>query len=206
MVTVFLAVSAPGTCGTETRLVFTRQGLQWLGMSRELFAFPVFRSGVLNAGVFLLSLGCDWNASDALQGRAGQPSINIDEPWFAQSSRAGTSPRGSIMAVRLSEFSVRPFIDETLGQVSSNGILTIICVNRPENVTVLGDAELVQALQSRLNRGVFARVLNVPVAYHSSYVEGVALPYEQLIGTISRRGAGPVCDHDPVCHWGLCRP
>ncbi len=228
--------------------VFTGQGAQWLGMSRELFAFPAFRDSLLNADAFLLSLGCDWNASDVLQGRAGQPSINIDEPRFAQplctiiqvamvellrtlgiypatvighssgeiaaaytigaisresawklaylrgllssqlaeSSGAGTSPRGSMMAVGLSESSVRPFIDDTLGPVSSEGILMIACVNSPNNVTVSGDEELVRELQSRLNQeGVFTRVLRVPVAYHSPHMEAIASPYEQLIGTLS---------------------
>ncbi|KAK4236508.1 lovastatin diketide synthase LovF [Achaetomium macrosporum] len=229
--------------------VFTGQGAQWLGMARELFAFPVFRNSVLDAEEFLLKLGCDWKASDALLSSSkGQSSINVDEPRLAQplctivqvavvellrtfgiypatvighssgeiaaaytvgaisresawklaylrgllssqladSSRAGTSPRGSMVAVGLSESSVQPYMEDTLNQVRKDGILTVACVNSPESVTVSGDEDLVRALQSRLSQeGIFARVLKVPVAYHSPHMEAIALSYEQRIGTLT---------------------
>ncbi|KAL2201453.1 putative polyketide synthase [Corynascus similis CBS 632.67] len=112
---------------------------------------------------------------------------------LAESSAVGSSPRGSMMAVGLSESAIQPYIEETLGRAGGNGVLVVACVNSPDSVTVSGDEDLVQALQNRLNEekdsgggggGVFARLLKVPVAYHSPHMEAVASSYEQLIGTL----------------------
>ncbi|KAK0667279.1 lovastatin diketide synthase LovF [Cercophora samala] len=102
--------------------------------------------------------------------------------------------RGSMMAVGLSDVAARQHIDELLvtrnGQ-SKSGILTIACINSPSSVTISGDEDLVRQLQELLNqRNIFARILRVPVAYHSPHMSAIASCYKDLIGTIEP-GAKP---------------
>jgi hypothetical protein len=41
--------------------VFTSQGAQWIGMGKELFYYEVFRKSILDAVMYLVSLGCYWH-------------------------------------------------------------------------------------------------------------------------------------------------
>ena len=69
---------------------------------------------------------------------------------------------GGMMAVGCSRDEVQKLMDETKLQV------TVACVNSPANVTLSGDAATLEALRAILDEhGVFARRLQVDVAYHS---------------------------------------
>lgn len=102
------------------------------------------------------------------------------------SSRLAAEPRssGSMMAVGLSETAVQPYLDRIVDS-RSEGILALACVNSPQNVTVSGDAHLIQELSATLERdGVFARRLKVSVAYHGPHMARVAEPYRHSIGDL----------------------
>lgn len=99
------------------------------------------------------------------------------------SSEDGSNwPRGAMMAVGLSEEAVRRHIDGVL-KGNPGGVLVVACVNSPRNVTISGDIDLVEALQTSLKpEGVFARFLKVPVAYHSPHMERLSAEYLDLVG------------------------
>ncbi|KAI1205339.1 putative polyketide synthase [Annulohypoxylon truncatum] len=94
--------------------------------------------------------------------------------------------RGSMMAVGAHEASLRPYLDEALS-TTQGGVLAIACFNSDRSLTVAGDELLVQTLRTKLEKdGVFTRVLNVPVAYHSSHMVAIASDYRKLIGTLEK--------------------
>ena len=105
---------------------------------------------------------------------------------LADWSHQAKTPSGAMMAVGLSEESVRPYIDGAIADAGIDSVATVACINSPESVTVSGDRHVVHALQATLSeKGIFARVLKVPVAYHSPHMQVIASIYEQLIGKIS---------------------
>ena len=89
--------------------------------------------------------------------------------------------RGSMMAVGASCATVQPYIDRVRGHRA-----VVACINSESSVTVSGDAEAISELQSTLDEeGIFARKLQVDVAYHSHHMQRVAKQYRQLIGEIA---------------------
>ncbi|OTA97786.1 hypothetical protein M434DRAFT_26522 [Hypoxylon sp. CO27-5] len=102
---------------------------------------------------------------------------------LVEASRVDT-PHGAMMAVGMSESALRPYLDKILA--NTRGVLSIACVNSPQNITLAGDKALIQAIQTLLDKdGIFTRILKVPVAYHSSHMTTIASTYERLIGTLS---------------------
>ncbi|KAI0165365.1 putative polyketide synthase [Hypoxylon sp. FL1284] len=65
-------------------LVFTGQGAHWVGMGRELVAFPIFRKSIIKAENFLANLGSPWKVNDMLFGARDLIVSKIDEPRYAQ--------------------------------------------------------------------------------------------------------------------------
>lgn len=63
--------------------------------------------------------------------------------------------------------------------------LTVACVNSSSNVTVSGTMSALEVLQPLLQADdVFSRILNVEVAYHSSYMFDTSQTFEESIGTL----------------------
>jgi acyl transferase domain-containing protein/NADPH:quinone reductase-like Zn-dependent oxidoreductase len=90
----------------------------------------------------------------------------------------------TMMAVALSQQDVEGYI----AHVVNSAMLSIACVNSPSNVTVSGDAEAIEALRCSLEKdGVFARKLNVDVAYHSPTMNCVSEKYLKLMGNLKKR-------------------
>jgi acyl transferase domain-containing protein len=95
-------------------------------------------------------------------------------------------PRGAMMAVGLSEEAAQPYIEDILGDCPRrDATLVVACINSPRNITISGDEDLVHGLRVTLEQdAVFARVLKVPVAYHSQHMLCMAQSYQELIGEI----------------------
>lgn len=90
---------------------------------------------------------------------------------------------GSMIAVALSLTDVQPYLDQVtqLGQ----GRIVVGCVNSPRNLTLTGDTQCINTMKSLMDRdSIFARKLEVNVAYHSWHMEDVALKYREMITDI----------------------
>lgn len=88
---------------------------------------------------------------------------------------------GSMIAVALSQSQIQPYLVDIAAQ-SGEGRLSVGCVNSPNNVTVTGDEECVDALKVLMDqKRIFARKLHVAVAYHSSHMQDIASEYRNHI-------------------------
>lgn len=66
--------------------------------------------------------------------------------------------------------------------------VTVACINSPGSVTLSGDSSALDKLRAVLEQEkVFARRLQVEVAYHSSYMQGAAMDYSESIADIETR-------------------
>ncbi|KAH8690541.1 polyketide synthase [Talaromyces proteolyticus] len=89
--------------------------------------------------------------------------------------------RGAMIAVGLSEQEARQYIDEVASLQGSYG-LQVACINSQKSTTVSGDETQVDALKGLLDsREIFARKLQVPLAYHSSHMLDIASEYRDMI-------------------------
>ncbi|CAI6237085.1 unnamed protein product [Periconia digitata] len=118
---------------------------------------------------------------------------------------------GSMLSVALSEDAANAYIDAVKHKVG-HGILCIACINSPSNVTISGDAALIQVLKAGLDRhGIFNRLLSVPVAYHSPHMATITHAYTEKIGSLVREDqdygvvpmissvTGKLVDADTLC-------
>lgn len=81
--------------------------------------------------------------------------------------------RGAMMAVGMTPKDATPFIAGL-----TQGKVTVACINSPSSITVSGDSPAVTELEEILKaKGVFARKLDVEVAYHSHHMASVAQEY-----------------------------
>ncbi|KAJ0413227.1 hypothetical protein BJY00DRAFT_319996 [Aspergillus carlsbadensis] len=91
-------------------------------------------------------------------------------------------PTYGMMAVGLTELSVKQYISQLCGPVTDQKDLSIACLNSPRNVTVSGPLHRLAELQALLNsKYVFNKNLPVGVAYHSEYMASVAAQYEAIL-------------------------
>ena len=81
--------------------------------------------------------------------------------------------KGRMIAVALSQELAEPYI---MRLTSGNAI--VACINSPESVTISGDETAIMELQNNLNAsGIFARLLKVENAYHSSHMKTIENHY-----------------------------
>lgn len=89
-----------------------------------------------------------------------------------------------MMSVGLSEDEMISNL-QTLANDIQTGSVAIACINSPQNVTLSGDASQIDAIRTILSqREIFARKLNVGIAYHSKSMDAIASEYQTLIGNI----------------------
>ncbi|KAF6814034.1 hypothetical protein CSOJ01_04267 [Colletotrichum sojae] len=96
--------------------------------------------------------------------------------------------KGGMMAIGCSFKEAR----ELLASLSSHlsGVATVACVNSPSSVTLSGDIAALEQLRGFCEKQkVFARMLQVDVAYHSSHMQGAAADYASLIADIEPKSS-----------------
>ncbi|KUI53120.1 Lovastatin diketide synthase LovF [Cytospora mali] len=80
---------------------------------------------------------------------------------------------GAMLAAGLSAEAAAEYVKDT-----KDGKVVVACHNSPESVTISGDIAAVDEVATRLTEnGVFARKLNVPLAYHSHHMHAMAKDY-----------------------------
>jgi acyl transferase domain-containing protein len=87
-----------------------------------------------------------------------------------------------MMAVGLSAEKTQPYLNklESTGQALR---VSVACINGPKGVTISGDRGQITEILAWLKEDkVFARVLPIPVAYHSYQMEEIAIAYKESIG------------------------
>jgi len=88
-----------------------------------------------------------------------------------------SSLQGGMLAAGLSATAAEQYIANT-----TNGRAIVACINSPNSVTLSGDSAAIDEVMSRLEKdGVFARKLNVPLAYHSHHMMHMAKDYTDLL-------------------------
>lgn len=98
--------------------------------------------------------------------------------------------QGGMLAVGLSEEQARKYISS----LETTGSAVVACINSPASVTLSGDVDALQDLQTRLTAdGAFNRRLKVSNAYHSPHMEHVAEEYRQTLAHIKPHTVKPGC-------------
>jgi len=93
------------------------------------------------------------------------------------------SVQGAMLAVGANAGEIQQILDAMRGQR-----VVIACVNSESSVTLSGDRDVINDLQTALDKeGIFTRKLHVDVAYHSHHMAKVAPQYRSLIGKIAPR-------------------
>ncbi|KAB2572374.1 Reducing polyketide synthase rdc5 [Lasiodiplodia theobromae] len=88
------------------------------------------------------------------------------------------APAVGMMAVGLGAESVRPY----LADLDVEKSVQIACFNSPDSVTLSGQVSDLERVQSRLKEeSIFARLLKVNMAYHSTYMNEVGNHYRTLV-------------------------
>ncbi|KKK24815.1 hypothetical protein P175DRAFT_0548914 [Aspergillus ochraceoroseus IBT 24754] len=99
---------------------------------------------------------------------------------LAQKHHERLSLDGGMLAAGLSAEKAEEYLQSTSG-----GVVVVACHNSPDSVTLSGDVPALQEVASRLeNDGVFARRLNVPLAYHSHHMVHMAQDYTDSLKEI----------------------
>ena len=102
--------------------------------------------------------------------------------------------QGAMMAVGMSEKDALPF---TSGL--KQGQATVACVNSPSSITVSGDASAIDELEALMkDQNVFARKLEVQVAYHSHHMALVGDEYSAAISGIKTQNHSEIAFYSSV--------
>ncbi|KAF6811409.1 Lovastatin diketide synthase LovF 5 [Colletotrichum sojae] len=102
----------------------------------------------------------------------------------AKLTRAESRPKTGMAAVGLDTEATEAAI-ERVNMMGGEGTLQIACHNSADSHTVSGDAGKIAALVAMLSaEGVFARKLNVEIAYHSQYMKAMADDYLAAMGEL----------------------
>ena len=93
---------------------------------------------------------------------------------------------GGMMAVALSVQDAMSHITQLANKTGAPK-LTIACINSPKSVTISGDARQLDLLQAQLSaKSIFARRLNVDMAYHSPEMQVLAHSYHESMQVLKK--------------------
>ncbi|KAL4961999.1 type I polyketide synthase [Aspergillus stella-maris] len=93
-----------------------------------------------------------------------------------------SSMSGAMMAVSLSKEDAEQYISDLKDDEDQAGIV-IACLNSPKSTTLSGHRHRIEQLHAILkSQDVLAKILPVPVAYHSFQIQELAASYEAEIG------------------------
>ena len=99
--------------------------------------------------------------------------------------------KGAMLALGTSASAASSLIDE----LNLTGTVVVACVNSPSSVTISGDADAIDRLQSEaVQRALFGRKLHVDVAYHSHHLKSVSDSYRSAL-----KGIRPA--HSPAVQY-----
>lgn len=85
--------------------------------------------------------------------------------------------KGAMLAAGLGAEAAAPYVKDL-----KNGKVVVACHNSPESVTLSGDLAAIDEVATRLTAdGIFARKLNVPLAYHSHHMQAMAGDYTDAL-------------------------
>ena len=86
--------------------------------------------------------------------------------------------KGAMLALGTSASAASSLIDE----MNLTGTVVVACINSPSSVTISGDADAIDRLQSEaVQRALFSRKLHVDVAYHSHHLKSVSDSYRSAL-------------------------
>lgn len=111
---------------------------------------------------------------------------------LAAKLRTTTDCKLSMMAAGLSASETEPYLSKLDKKLSTPGErrVGIACINSPKNVTLSGDVEQLQLLEQLLQgAGIFARRLNVDMAYHSGFMMPIAQEYQDCLHHLQSDGS-----------------
>lgn len=97
-----------------------------------------------------------------------------------------TAAKSAMMSVNLAADEIPRYLQAMGREVAQS--LTVACVNSPINSTLSGPYDAIKAVQTRLYRdGIFARILDTGVAYHSPAMQSIAKDYLELMSQLEPR-------------------
>lgn len=108
-------------------------------------------------------------------------SLAFHRGQLADSLKRSDPCEQSMMAVNLSEHETNKYL-QRLEDGSHPLELNIACINSPGSVTIAGIKSHLHTLMKEFRRdGIFVRMLDVPVAYHTPQMSRISEAYEQAI-------------------------
>ena len=136
-------------------------------------------------------MACIGHSSGEIAAAYSSNLITKDSAWRIAYHRGIVSTKareigalpGGMMAIAMAKEEWSVFKQEELPE---NCKVVIACYNSPKSLTLSGPRMELESLQPLLDRrGIFHRLLKIPISYHSPSMKQVAQEYTSLIGHVS---------------------
>lgn len=175
----------PSRSSTEqlgAAFIFTGQGAQYPAMGIDLLIYPTFVESLKRSDAILRGLGCEWSHFGYAAGALSHHSackVAYFRGKLAARLRLSTSS-GTMLSANLPPSDVDANL-ESSGMRQDNTI-HVACVNSPKNVTLSGTIDDIECFRAYLDeQGIFSRIINTGIAYHSPAMHAIAEEYAALL-------------------------